>query len=229
MLIRIRDILDKIGIDPTYVSNPIVVNYPEVHTKDRVTDDSEKDKRYIIVGIKKPNLFTPIDDSNIHDIDTFYLKDINEYRAQPFPVSFGELRRMLSAAENDDVTPDMWEKAATLKSQRRSLNRGTGYKHFDIPEAVVINALKTIQAHEPDYEDYDLVKLYLDSKGREASSIVTTALRHYYPDSTILVHPNYNNFKNYRYMRELTTGNALKLNTKGSQGPYKHLLWSFSK
>ena len=52
--------------------------------------------------------------------------------------------------------------------------------------AYFITASKVISSENKDYEDYDLVKLYLDSKGREASSIVTTALRHYYPDSTIL-------------------------------------------
>lgn len=222
---ELRDILNKLGIDPIYASNPFEVKYKGLSGKDSENKFDKPDRRYMIVGIRRPDLKTKIEDINPDDLSIAYIKDWDLKGARPQAIYLNDLEDMLLKAEQ----PTLWTRYRTYKDQKRPLNRGSYYIYVDVPEEVVIEALTEKEKQDPFYTGYNLVGLYQKAlKDHEENRFVTNALRSYAKGVSIRLKGQADSFRGYQYAQDTRTGKPTQAKfSGGSKNPYTFLMKNF--
>lgn len=221
----LRRLLPTVGINPIYISNPFTVAYQPWNKSGKADDLDELDERYYIVGIRKPSLSTPSTQIKPEDIKTVYIRNWDKKGAHPQAIDFRELRRMLSAAENDNPIPTLWDRYRTYKDQRKALNRGAYYKWYKLDDSDVIDILKKMQTEDEDYKGVDLVALFNKAKETHLENkYVTRALRDYDREVSFKANKS-TDFDFYQYAKDIETLKPTRAKNQGTgSNPYKFLM-----
>lgn len=98
---------------------------------------------------------------------------------ESFNMNISELRNLINREENQDTELDTVDYRLQGGNEFSSLNQGMG-KFVDLPEEVILEMLKTVNAENEDYEYVDLIEYYNDEKKSGIPNpLLTKALSEY--------------------------------------------------
>lgn len=169
----VKQTLKQLGIDDRFVTVPIIKE--PVYNKQKYKS-AEEDP--LADPIQKLIVISFPDSSKLDDkYGLVRVKDI--VSGESFNMNISELKDLVNKPENQDTELDTVDFRLQGGNEFTSLNQGMG-RFVDLPEEVIIEMLKTVNAESDDYEYIDLVDYYNQEKESGIPNpLLTKALSEY--------------------------------------------------
>ena len=154
---EVKNTLKKLGIDPKFITVPIVKE--PIYNKQKYKSAEEDPKAD---PVQKLTVVSFPDSSKLDD--KYGLVRVRDSIAgESFNMNISELKDLINKPENQGTELDTVDYRLHGGQQFNTLNRGMG-KFVDLPEEVILEMLKTVQEEDEDFEYVDLIEYYNEEK-----------------------------------------------------------------